>query len=306
MRIGLSGGAASVDRMVGQAERAEAEGFSSLWYASAIAGDPLVAMAFAGKATKTIELGTSVLQTYTSHPVLMAQRAYAVASAMGRPGFTLGVGPSHKPNIEGTFGYSYDHAGRHTEEYVSILAPLLRGEGIDFKGQDFRVSAGTNAPPPSAEVTLMVSALAPRMLRVAGEKTAGTILWMGNARAVETHVAPLIRKAAAGAGRPDPRIVAGLPVAVCDDEAQGRETAARLFAGYGVLPNYRRILDIGGAPSPGDAAIVGNEGSVTKQLTDLVDAGTTDIWAAIFPVGDDSGASRDRTRSLLRELAKSS
>jgi F420-dependent oxidoreductase-like protein len=304
MKIGLSGGAASVDRMVGQAERAEAEGFSSLWYASAIAGDPLVAMAFAGKATKTIELGTSVLQTYTCHPVLMAQRAHAVAMAMGRPGFTLGLGPSHKPNIEAVFGYSYDHPGRHTEEYVSVIAPLLRGEGVELKGEDFQVRAGLDTPPAKSEVTLMISALAPRLLRVAGEQTAGTILWMGNGRAVETHVGPLIRKAAASAGRPEPRIVAGLPVAVCDDEAVGRETAGRLFAGYGVLPNYRRILDIGGAATPGDAAIVGNEESVTRQLHALVDAGTTDIWAAIFPVGDDSGASRDRTRSLLRELVK--
>jgi F420-dependent oxidoreductase-like protein len=234
----------------------------------------------------------------------MAQRAHAVAMAMGRPGFTLGLGPSHKPNIEAVFGYSYDHPGRHTEEYVSVIAPLLRGEGVELKGEDFQVRAGLDTPPAKSEVTLMISALAPRLLRVAGEQTAGTILWMGNGRAVETHVGPLIRKAAASAGRPEPRIVAGLPVAVCDDEAVGRETAGRLFAGYGVLPNYRRILDIGGAATPGDAAIVGNEESVTRQLHALVDAGTTDIWAAIFPVGDDSGASRDRTRSLLRELVK--
>jgi alkanesulfonate monooxygenase SsuD/methylene tetrahydromethanopterin reductase-like flavin-dependent oxidoreductase (luciferase family) len=68
MRIGLTGGASTVDKMVEQATRAEADGFTSLWYASAIAGDPLVAMAVAGRATSTIELGTSVLQTYTCHP----------------------------------------------------------------------------------------------------------------------------------------------------------------------------------------------------------------------------------------------
>src|SRR5262245_55204804 len=104
MRIGLSGGAATPDRMIEQAQRAEAEGFTSLWYASAVAGDPLVAMALAGRATSTIELGTSVLQTYPSHPVQLATRASAVAAAMGRPGFTLGVGPSHQPVIEGMYG----------------------------------------------------------------------------------------------------------------------------------------------------------------------------------------------------------
>ena len=68
MRIGLTGGGASADRMIDQAERAEADGFTSLWYASAVGRDPLVAMALAGRATSSIELGTAVLQTYTCHP----------------------------------------------------------------------------------------------------------------------------------------------------------------------------------------------------------------------------------------------
>src|ERR1041384_1587296 len=100
MRIGLTGGASSIERMVEQAERAESDGFSSLWFASAVGGDPLVAMALAGRATSSIELGTSVLQTYTCHPVLQANRAAAAAATMGRPGLTLGVGPSHAPVIE--------------------------------------------------------------------------------------------------------------------------------------------------------------------------------------------------------------
>src|SRR5205823_4533461 len=102
-----------------------------------------------------------------------------------------------------------------------------------------------------------------------------------------------------------PRIVAGLPVAVADDTGDAREAAAKLFAGYGVLPNYRRILDIGGAPGPADAAIVGDEAAVGAQIQALFDAGATDVWAAIFPVGDDRAGSRQRTRALLKELAAS-
>src|SRR4051794_19608586 len=118
MRIGLPGGGSSADRIVQQAVEAEADGFTSLWFASAVFGDPLVPMAMAGKATSAIELGTSVLQTYTCHPVLQANRAAATAASMGRPGFTLGIGPSHKPVIEDMFGMSYDEVGAHTEEYV--------------------------------------------------------------------------------------------------------------------------------------------------------------------------------------------
>jgi F420-dependent oxidoreductase-like protein len=302
MRIGLSGGAASVDRMVEQAVEAEADGFTSLWYASAIGGDPLVAMAMAGRATSAIELGTSVLQTYTCHPVLQANRAASVASAMGRPGFTLGIGPSHRPAIEDAYGLSYEHPGRHTEEYVTVLASLMAGEPTDFVGEDFEVHAAGRAATPEHEVPILLSALAPRLLRVAGERTAGTILWMGNARAVDVHVAPRIGAAAEAAGRPAPRIVAGLPVAVHDDVDEARSAAAEQFAGYGTLPNYRRILDIGGAEGPADAAIVGDEKAVTAGITALFDAGATDVWAAIFPVGADRRASRERTRQLLGEL----
>jgi F420-dependent oxidoreductase-like protein len=302
MRIGLNGGASSMERMVEQAQQAEADGFSALWYPSAVAGDPVTPMAMAGRATTSIELGTSVLQTYTSHPVLQANRVAAAAWAMGRPGFTLGIGPSHQPVIAGSYGMSYDTVGQHTEEYVEILCALLRGEPVDTAGAELTLR-GVGAQPVRQPVGVLVAALAPRLLRVAGAVADGTILWMGNARSIETHVAPRIAKAAADAGRPAPRIVAGLPVAVHDDAAEARDVASRQFSIYGQLPHYQRILQHGAADGPADAASVGDEASVAAQLQGLVDAGATDIWAAVFPVGDDRGGSRRRTRDLLQDLA---
>src|SRR3546814_19986437 len=93
MRIGLSGGASSVDKMVEQAQRAEDDGFTSLWYASAIAGDPLAAMALAGRSPSKIALGTAVPQTSAAHPVPPANRAVAAPDLLGRGGLTLGLGP---------------------------------------------------------------------------------------------------------------------------------------------------------------------------------------------------------------------
>jgi F420-dependent oxidoreductase-like protein len=306
MRIGLPGGGTSIEQIVGQAERAEAEGFTSVWYASAVFGDPLVAIALAGRATTRIELGTSVLQTYPCHPVLMANRAAAVAAAIGAPDrFTLGIGPSHAPPIEGVYGIGYDTPGRNTDEYVQVVAPLLRGDPVRFNGEEFRVNTGPPAILDTARVPVLVAALGARLLRVAGQHADGTILWMANATAVADHVAPRIRKAAADAGRPAPRVVAGLPVAVHDDADAARATAAEQFAMYGTLPNYRRILEHGRVEGPGDAAIVGDEASVVAQIQALFDAGATDVWAAPFPVGDDRSASRARTRALLRELAVS-
>ncbi len=303
MRIGLTGGGATVDRVVRQAKEAEADGFSALWYASIVTGDPLVAMAIAGRETSTIELGTAVLQTFPCHPLLQANRVSSVVDAMGRPGFTLGIGPSHEPVIRGAFGLSYDHPGRSTDEYLQILTALLRGENVDFDGSDWSAHTAGRAVPPSHPVPVLVSALGPRLLRVAGEHADGTVLWMAPARAIETHVTPKLHAAAAAAGRPVPRIVAGLPVAVHDDIPEARAAASASSSMYAQMENYTRILEIGGAGTPADAAIVGDESSVTSQLQSLLDAGATDIWAAVFPVGDDRRASIRRSKDLLRELA---
>jgi F420-dependent oxidoreductase-like protein len=307
MRIGLTGGGATADRIVSQASRAEADGFTSMWYPSAAGGgDPLPVMTLAGRATSAIELGTAVLQTYSCHPVLQANRANAVASAIGAPGrFTLGVGPSHQVFIENRLGLSYAAPGEHTDEYVQILTGLLRGEQVNFEGSQFRVSAGPLPPPDEVEIPVLVGALGSRLLRVAGAYTAGTILWMANAAAIETHVTPTIRKAAADAGRPAPRIVAGLPVAVHDDVAEARSAAADLYRAYGELPNYQRILAYGGVAGPAEAVLVGDEDRVTAQILALFEAGATDVWAAPFAVGDDAAASRARTRALLAGLAQS-
>ena len=306
MRIGLIGAGTTADRIVEQARRAEADGFTSLWYPSSTGGgDPLAAMALAGRATSGIELGTAVLVTYACHPVLQANRASATASAIGTPGrLTLGVGPSHRVIVEDWLGLSYDTPGRQTDEYIQILTRLLRGEEVRFAGQEFRVKAGPLSLPDGAAIPVLVGALAPRLLRVAGTYAAGTSLWMANATAIGQHVAPRIRKAAADAGRPAPRIVAGLPVAVHDDVAEARSVAARQFAIYGQLPNYQRILAHGGITTPAEAVIVGDEDSVARQIRALFEAGATDVCAAPFPVGDDARASRARTRALLADLAR--
>jgi alkanesulfonate monooxygenase SsuD/methylene tetrahydromethanopterin reductase-like flavin-dependent oxidoreductase (luciferase family) len=279
MRIGLSGGSSTVDRAVEQAREAEQKGFSSLWFAGATGGDPLVQMAFAGRATQSIELGTSVLQTYPCHPQLQANRVKAVSAAIGRP-VTLGIGPSHQQVVE-RMGYRYEHIARHIEDYVTALSELLGGE-----------------------IPVLVAALGPRLLQVAGRLAQGTILWLANARAVESHVVPRITEAAAAAGRPGPRIVAGLPVAVHDDVDEARAAALEQFGGYGNLPNYQRILAHGGIESPAEAAIVGDESSVADQVMGLFAAGATDVWAAPFPVGQDRTSSRARTRALLADLAQ--
>ena len=300
-KIGLSGGGATVDRMVDQVAEAEADGFSSMWFAGAIGTDPLVLLPVIGRATSSIELGTSIVQTYPRHPVLMAQQASAVAMAIGGERFTLGIGVSHRPAIVNTYGLSYDSNAAHLREYLEVLGPLLEEGKVAHRGAEYTANAQL-AMRPEGRVPVLVAALADKSLAAAGSLADGTITWMANRVAVESHIAPKISEAAAGAGKPAPRVVAGLPVAVVDDVDEGRQAAAKQFAGYGMLPNYQRVLAHGGLASPADAAIVGPEDEVAAEIDALFAAGATDVWAAIFPVGDDRRASRDRTKKLLRDL----
>jgi len=302
MRIGLTSWASTIDALVDQAVQAEADGFSSLWYASGVTGDPLVAMAIAGRATQRIELGTAVLQTYPCHPLLQANRVSSVTKAMGRPGLTLGIGPSHEAVVRDVYGLNYDSPGANTEEYVRILVGLLRGDTIDVDGVHWTVHSAGRMVPPDHPVPVLVSALGPRLLRVAGEVADGTVLWLATPQVIAEHIAPVINEAARAAGRPAPRIVAGLPVAVHDDVDEARAAQVQAASLYASRPNFRRVVELGGSKSAADTAIVGDEASVATQLQSLLDAGATDIHAAIFPVGDDPKRSIRRTRELLAGL----
>jgi F420-dependent oxidoreductase-like protein len=302
LRIGITGGGSTVDRIIDQAAEAENDGFTSLWYGGGGRGmDVLTLLPLVGRATSRIELGTAIVQTYPRHPILMAQQAATVAHAIGGGRLTLGVGVSHRPVIEASYGLSYDTNARHLHEYLTVLGALLREGTVRFSGEEYRAASDLGVPvdPP---VPVLAAALASKSLRSAGELADGTVLWMANRDAIEGLIAPTLREAAASAARPDPRIVAGLPVAVTDDVDAGREAAARMFSLYGTLPNYQRVLAAGGITAPADAAIVGPEDKVAAAIEDLVAAGATDVWAAPFPVGDDRSESRRRTRALLREL----
>ena len=163
------------------------------------------------------------------------------------------------------------------------------------------MNAQVQVPTPK-RLPVLIAALAPVMLKIAGSMADGTITWMVGPKTLESHIVPRLTKAADEAGRPAPRVVCALPVAVWDDEQEGRERAGRSFAIYGTLPNYQRMLEKEGASGPADVAIVGNEAAVERQIREIASAGATDFVAGEFPVGDDPGASIQRTRDLLKGL----
>ena len=301
MRIGIFLGEANdLEHNVQQVVGVEQDGFDGAWFGQIFGADAMTALALAGARTNRIELGTAVIPTYPRHPYVLAQQALTVQVATGGR-FTLGIGPSHQPVVETFWGLSYERPARHVRQYLSVLRPLVHEGRAQTDGDLFRVNASLRVngakPPP-----ILIAALAPVMLRIAGEMTEGTITWMTGPKTIESHIAPRISAAAKVAGRPAPRVCVGLPIAVTGDAAAARERAAQAFQLYGQLPNYRRVLDKEGAKGPADVAIIGDEAEVEKQVRALASTGATDFLAAEFPVEDDAEASLARTRALLKSL----
>lgn len=301
MKVGLFyGGGQDVESHVQGAVDAEKDGFDSMFYGQIFGPDVLTVIAMAGQRTKRIEFGTSVVPTYPRHPHVMAQEALTTAAATdGR--FTLGIGLSHAPVVQGMWGLSYDRPAVHMREYLTILNSLIQSGSASFSGEFFKVNVQIMFPV-QHRPSVMIAALAPVMLKIAGQMSAGTITWMVGPKTLESHIVPRLNKAAEEAGQPQPRVVVGLPVAVTEKTDEARERAGRAFAIYGTLPNYQRMLGIEGAGGPADVAIVGDEKAVERQIRDLASAGATDFIAPLFPVGDDAAASLARTRALVKSL----
>ena len=301
MRIGTSqdepAGPEALSRLRDQLQRAADDGFASAWISNIFGLDALTALAVAGSQVPGIELGTAVVPTYPRHPAVLAQQALTVATALGGR-LTLGIGLSHKIVIEDMYGYSFDRPARHMREYLSILLPLLNGEQASFQGETMRAQIGLSTPRPG-RVPVLLAALAPQMLRLAGQRADGTVLWMTGPATIRDYIVPTITQAAAAAGRPSPRVVCLLPVCVTDDPDGARARANRVLAIYGQLPSYRAMLDREGAAQPGDVVLTGDEAAVAAQIRALDEAGVTDFVAVEYSRGED----QVRTRALLKSLA---
>ena len=301
MRYGMQIDTAQpIPQVVEQVRQMADAGLSTAACSQIFAYDALTLLAVVGNQVPDIELMTAVVPTYPRHPMVLAAQALTAQAAIGGR-LTLGIGPSHQVVIEGMFGYSYERPARHIREYLHALLPLLNGEQVAYQGETLKAftpgSLEVRAPAPP----VMIAALAPAMLRLAGSLTDGTITWMAGVRTIESHIAPTISAAAAKAGRKRPRIAVSLPVCVTSDPDRARQRADESFAIYGQLPAYQAVLDREGVAGPGAVAIAGDEESVSRQIAAFAEAGATDFIAALYG----SSEERPRTFSLLSQLAAS-
>ncbi|MEV1064007.1 LLM class F420-dependent oxidoreductase [Streptomyces sp. NPDC050263] len=314
MRIGVMSGpergdtARKAARMLDDARWAEEAGFDTVWVPQVPTDfDALTAIALMGSVTSRIELGTAVVPVHAQHPVALARQALSThAAAQGR--LALGVGASHHWIVKDMLGLPYEKPAAYTRDYLDVLDSAVGGtSSVDVENATFTVHNPLGLAP-VAPLPVLVAALGPVMLRIAGERADGTVLWMADERSVADHVVPRITKAAQDAGRPAPRIVAGIPVCLClpSEVDAARERANRILGEAEISPNYQRLLEYGDARDVGDLCAAGDETAIRARFQRFADAGVTDLSVRLLPIGegrDELVASKRRTRDAVAAIA---
>jgi F420-dependent oxidoreductase-like protein len=314
MRIGVMIGpergryASKIERLRADARWADEAGLASVWIPQIPDEfDALTAATLVGAETSRIEIGTAVVPVQPRHPIALAQQALSVQAVCGGR-LTLGLGVSHHWIIGEMLGLPYERPAATLRAHLDVLDQAFAGPGtVDVDNELFQV----HNPLDITDITptpVLLAALGPVMLRLAGERSDGTILWLADERAIASHIAPRITRAAADAGRPAPRIVAGVPVCLCRDREVDAAVARsnRLLSEAEVSPNYQRLLDHGDARDVGDILAAGSEAAIEKRLRAFADAGATEVSIRVVPLGadrDERLASLRRTRDLIASLA---
>ena len=305
MEIGVMVGGSGLTAVVDAARDAARAGLRRVWLPQVFGVEALTAIAVAGREIPDVEFGTAVVPTYPRHPLVLAGQALTTSAAVGAGRLHLGIGLSHRLVIEGMLGLAFEKPALHMREYLTALRPALDGQPVAVTGETLRAQTlmgPLTVNDATRPIPVLVAALGPALLRVAGELADGTLTWMASPEVVGRRIAPSITAAAEAAGRPRPRVGVGLPVAVTDDVEGALERAAASYAVYGTLPSYKNLLDEGGLDGPAGVVIAGGEDEVARRIRALADVGATEIMAS--PVG--SRAVRRQTLRLLGALARES
>ena len=289
---------------------AEEAGLDAVWMTSGgVAPDPLAIFAAAALKTDRVLFGTSIIPTFPRHPLAVAQGAVAVDQlAPGR--LRLGVGPSHKPTMEGSWGIPFERPLQHLREYLTVLRAVLQEGAVDFDGN--RMSAHARIAAPTG-VRVMASALRENGFRLCGELAEGAISWVCPLPYLRDVAMPAIKEGAAKAGREAPPLIAHVPVCVSTDIDSVREASRRQIGFYPKVPFYSQMFQDAGFPEARDGemsdrmidalVVHGDAATVKERLRGVGAFGAGELLAMpIVPPGDAGATSR--TRLALGELAR--
>ena len=299
MDIGINGSGLLANPALGalNADLASAEddNFASYWLAQTGGVDALTVFAARGATGSDMKLGTAVIPTWTTHPQVLAGQAMTTQAAIdGR--LVLGLGLAHEPSVTGRWKMKWERPVRQMMDFLDVLQPLISDGSVDHDGHFWSYEGAMpllDTPTPK----VMIAALGEQMLKLAGARTDGTILWCVGPKTIANHIAPVINAAADKAGRNKPSIVCSIPVWVTDEPKPARDFLGQILSIYAELPSYRRMLDIEGLHGLGELSLVGTEAEVTERIAEIAASGATDFTAV--PMGGNPDEI-ERTREILR------
>ncbi len=299
-RIGMVVEARETAAAISAIADAEAAGVEQVWMTqSPPTLDTLTLFAAAATRTTHIRMGTSIVPTYPRHPLVLAQQALTV-SDIAPDRLRLGVGPSHRPTIEGVYGLRQGAPLAHLSEYVAVLRAALWEGRVDYHGKYFNVKATL---PRTAHVPILISALREGAFRLAGEIADGAISWLCPVPYLLDKALPALRAGAEASRRPVPPLVAHILVALNEDENAAHDAARKRIQSYTALPFYARMFADAGLPVESDGTgldalarslvVFGNEATVAQRMAELLTQGLDELLILLVPVQD---ASQERAR----------
>ena len=260
----------TLEESITRAQAAERLGYESVWTTQMPdARDASLVLAAYACSTERVKLGTGVLPIYTRHPTAMAHMAATLDELSGGR-FILGIGISHKVTVEGMWGLHLDSPVEAMREYLTIVRSLLREGASSVEGTHF-TARGVYSAPRKAELPIMISALNPRMLELAGELADGIVLYMCTPAYVRDHIVPAVARGREKVGKSMDgfEIVAAIPVSLTTDRAAAHDAFRGTVARYASLPYYRKMMDASGLKSELDADVVGER--VLDELAGIGD-----------------------------------
>ena len=308
-RLGFSIIATNAADAVNRIIEAERAGLRQIWLSQGGSGgtDTLTIAVLAAARTMQIRLGTAIVPTYPRHPLVMAQQALAIDDlAPGR--LRLGIGPSHRPIIEGSYGLAMTAPLAYLREYVTVLRGVL-GEGhIDYHGAFFQVRTTSR----TAAIPLLVSALGQKAFHLAGEIADGALSWVCPVPYLLKEALPSLQAGAMARSRPAPPLVAHVVVALSTDEAAVQAQAHQFLLRYAQLPFYAHMFQEAGLPVAADGSgldalvkalvIWGDEATLCSRLTELLANGLDELMVHPLPLSNE-GKARERLLQVLAVLA---
>ena len=290
-------------------QRAEDLGIDAIWSTSGRRQDAITLFASAAVGTKRILLGTAVLQTFSRHPVVVAQQVQVLGQiAPGR--FRLGVGSGGREGMESAFGVDFRAPLGHLREYLTILKSAVQGGSVEFQGKYYQANANFAGP---LDMPIMGSALGVKAFQICGAQSDGAISWVCPRNYLKDVALPTMEDGANEVGKPTPPLIAHTFVAVHDDVELVRSAVREQFGHFPKSDFYQKMFIAAGFPEAAQGiwsddmiesvTLWGSQKEVVEKIHGLLSLGAAEVMASPLPIGPDIGGSLD---SIMRALGQAS